>query len=92
MSPLFGQYAPKVSTMAYRNHFAPHGAVRPIEIFHSQTMDGTRLSTKSNVAALNALRMETGPYRFAIVNAMKRTDRTYQTYDDPEMIDDESTE
>lgn len=75
---------PTVATKVYRNWFASDGAHSNVEAFHQNTMDTTRNPMKSLYAPLTALQRFTGCYRFAIVNALTRHERTYITFDDIE--------
>lgn len=78
------QMADTMATKVYRNWFASDGAHSNVEAFHKNTMDTIRKPMKSLYAPLTALQRFTGCYRFAIVNALTRHERTYITFDDIE--------
>lgn len=84
--------SPRLFMKLERNHFDSKGPETPCKPFEYNTVCTTINPIKRLTAALKASERTTGVYRFAHVNALRRKDRTYKTFDDPEMIEkDEST-
>jgi hypothetical protein len=73
---------PRIATKVHRNHFASERSQTPHKPFDLNTVQHTYDSIKRLTARLKAAQKQTGVYRFAIINALRRSRRTYTTYDD----------
>jgi hypothetical protein len=79
---------PRVAMKVHRNHFASDGSQTRSMPFDVNTIQNTDESIKRLTARLRAAQKQTGIYRFALINALRRSRRTYTTYDDLSQIPD----
>jgi hypothetical protein len=73
---------PRMATKVHRNHFASERSEMDSKPFDLNRIEHTYDSIKRLTARLKAAQKQTGVYRYAIINALRRSRRTYTTYDD----------
>lgn len=78
----FRYQTPRMATKVHRNHFESELSQKPHKPFEFDTMETTFNRFKRLTTRLKAAQKQTGVYRFAIINALRRSRRTYTTYDD----------